>query len=160
MKKQLSAEEALARLQAQCSIAERCISEVQVKLLRWNIPADDAAAIVQQLVKARFIDERRYARAFVNDKSKFSKWGSIKIKMSLMAKKIPSTIVTEALQEMDEEENKETLVDLLQKKAKTTKADNSRELFAKLMRFGLSKGYEYDMVCRAVGTICKEGEID
>jgi regulatory protein len=145
----LSAEQALSRLQQLCSRAEKCIADVQKKLYDWKIPASEMPAIIKKLQAQGFLDEARYVKAFVRDKNGLSRWGTVKIKQALQTKKIPAALITEALREIDKEKYKSDLVQLLQRKAATLKAVSPAERVVKLLRFALSRGYEYDVAQEA-----------
>ena len=71
-----------------CSRREYCEADMYSKLLQWKLSAEEAAVVISQLVNEKFIDNERYTMAFVRDKSKFSAWGAIKIKMALRTKKL------------------------------------------------------------------------
>ncbi|MDR2801894.1 MAG: RecX family transcriptional regulator [Prevotellaceae bacterium] len=150
MGKMLSVEQALSRLRQLCSRAEKCASDAQKKLHDWKIPANEIPAIIKKLQVQGFIDEARYAKAFVRDKSGLSHWGTVKIKQALQTKKIPAALITEALQEIDREKYENDLVQLLQRKEAALKAASPAECAARLLRFALSRGYEYDAAQDAV----------
>ncbi|MDR3134070.1 MAG: RecX family transcriptional regulator [Prevotellaceae bacterium] len=150
MSKTLSSEQALSRLQQLCSRAEKCIADVQKKLHDWNIPEKEISAIIKKLQAQGFIDEARYAKAFVRDKNRLSHWGTVKIKQALQTKKIPAALIAEALQEIDREKYQDDLVQLLQRKKATLKAASPAEAAAKLLRFALGRGYEYDAAQEAI----------
>jgi regulatory protein len=150
MSSPLSAEQALSRLRQLCSRAEKCIADVQKKMHDWNIPANEMPAIITKLQAQGFIDEARYAKAFVRDKNELSHWGTVKIKQALQTKKIPAALIAEALQEINKEKYKDDLAQLLQRKAATLKAASPVERVAKLLRFALSRGYEYDVAQEAI----------
>ena len=63
-----SVEQALQALMASCARSERCISDVRRSLYRWRMEAADCETIIARLVKERFVDERRYAAAYVREK--------------------------------------------------------------------------------------------
>lgn len=125
-----------------CSGAEHCLSEVRTKLMRGT---DDEAVcnrVLQRLVDERFIDEERYARAFINDKLRFAKWGRKKIQQELWRKEISESIYKPILQDIDEHQYIQTLKELLKTKRKSLKARDDYELKGKLLRFGASRGFE------------------
>lgn len=155
-KKNYTADEALLRLQEQCSISEKCVSEVRMKLQQWGVPSDSWDAIIQQLIIERYIDELRYARSFVRDKYKLSKWGELKIKNALYQKRIPSEIISEALAYLKEESIEEDLFMLLSKKLKNIKQVSLSDTFSKLLRFGVSRGFKYDEVYKVTQKLLKE----
>ncbi len=143
----MTSEQALARLQHLCSRSEKCIADVQKKLHKWEVPEKEAKAIVVKLLADKFIDETRYAHAFVRDKYRLSHWGILKIRQALQAKKISTPIIAEALKEIDANDYKKELLALLKRKNATLKTTtSSEELKVKLLRFAVSKGYEYNVV--------------
>ncbi len=141
MKKALSVDQALYKLAAYCSTAERCTVDIVKKLEKWEILPEKHSEIIERLKKERFLDEKRYCRAFVNDKIKFMKWGILKIKYELRKKNIPESIISEALEEMYPKEASSVLNDLLLAKKRTTKGKNDYEIKQKLIRYAIGKGF-------------------
>lgn len=148
-------DKALIRAQAICAKQERCSNDIRLKLIQWQIVSAEAEKIINKLISDGFIDDERYARMFVRDKSKFNKWGPIKIAFTLRSKRIPDDIIKLALQEaiIDDDSG---LKELLLRKIKGIKAKSPYDLKTKLIRFGVSRGYEYELVSKIVSTIVKE----
>ena len=61
MAKEYTQDELLRKAASYCSIAEHCVSDVDGKLQRWNVPADWRAQIIDRLIADGFINESRYA---------------------------------------------------------------------------------------------------
>ncbi|MCM1504308.1 MAG: RecX family transcriptional regulator [Muribaculum sp.] len=150
IKRQMSAEMALERLEAQCAMSEYCTHEIREKLFKWGVDANVREQIVEKLVENRFVDDRRYARAYVRDKAVYGKWGRRKIALGLASKRIERDIADEALEEIDEERYYDNLCAILSSKLRTVKAETDYELKSKLYRRGLQCGYESAVVSRAV----------
>jgi len=131
---------------ALCSRREYCISEVMDKLHSWGTDADDNARIIELLIKENFINEERYALGFVKDKFNYNKWGRLKIKAHLRAKNIPAELINQALDSIDNEIYMKVLGDLVSTHRRSVKAKNQYELKAKLLRYGLSKGFESSLL--------------
>ena len=146
----LTEEEAFARLSAQCATAEHCAHEINEKMVRWQLGDDIRKRIIQRLAEERYIDERRYCRAFTADKLRYNKWGRHKIAQALAMKHIDRTLVNEALNGIDEEEYFSVLQDVLSAKRKSIKAANDYELHGKLMRFAIGRGFGMDEVRRYI----------
>ena len=144
MPKSLSPQEALHKAAAYCSSGEQCCYDISEKLKKWGIEDSEASKIIEYLIKQRFIDEARYAKGFTNDK--FNKWGKTKIAYALRQKKIPETLIDEALYNINEEQYRDTLLQILENKQKNTKAADKYDLHAKLFRFAASKGFEPDII--------------
>jgi regulatory protein len=137
---------ALGKAMAQCSRRELCCDDIRNKLQQWGIDNNNAWKIIEILQKENFLNESRYAAAFVRDKFKYNKWGKVKISAHLKSKKIPSDIIREALDSIDHEQYIRFISELLASHRKTVKAKNQYDLKAKLLRYGLSKGFESSLL--------------
>lgn len=135
---------ALNKLASYCVSAERCKSDLIDKLKRWELPVDAIERVIAKLEKEKFIDEERFCRAFVKDKFRFAKWGKKKIAQALYYKNISQSISYKYLDEINQEEYIELLTDLLNAKRKTIRAKDAFELNGKLIRFALSRGFEFE----------------
>ena len=80
VKRQLTYESALARAASLCSRGEHAEAEMRRKLRQWGAETGDADRVVEWLVDNGFVDNSRYAHAFVYDKSRFDLWGRVKIR--------------------------------------------------------------------------------
>jgi regulatory protein len=133
---------ALSKAMAQCSRREFCKDDIRNKLQTWNIGDNDIEKIIEILINEKFIDENRYARAFVRDKFTYNKWGKIKIAAHLKIKRIPSEIIKTALDSIDIDVYTKCISELIASHRRSVKSKNQYDLKAKLMRYGLSKGFE------------------
>ena len=137
---------ALNRAMALCSRREYCTEDISHKITAWGLDEKDSVKIIRILKDENFINETRYANAFVRDKFNYNKWGKIKIAIYLKRKRIPSQMIDAALKGIDDDLYKKTIKDLVFIHRKNIKAKNSYELKAKLLRYGLSKGYESSLL--------------
>ena len=120
------------------------------KLIAWQIPSTDAERILDSLVDDRFVDDRRFARAFAADKMRFSGWGRYKIMRGLMAKRIDRATIDQALDALDVDEYASTARRVLISKARAIAEGNTYEGRTKLFRFGASRGFETDLIARLI----------
>lgn len=148
--KPITHEQAVVRLETLCSRAEHSVKELREKLYRWGITGEEAAAILDDLRKRRFVDDERFARAYINDKYKFARWGRRKIVAGLITKGIMRAIYLPALDEIDPETYKNNLSDLLKAKGRSVEEPRTYDGRTKLFRFGVSRGYETELVARLV----------
>ena len=132
---------ALHRLTALCASAEHCEYEMTEKMRKWDVDESDRQRIVEYLCDAKFVDDERYARAFVKDKIKYNKWGRRKVEQALWAKHIADDIRQRVLDEVDDSEYKSVLADLLKSKRRSIKAATDYELNMKLIKFALGRGF-------------------
>jgi regulatory protein len=116
------------------------------KMRRWELPEEEQARVMQRLVSERYVDDERYARAFVKDKVRYNKWGRRKVEQALWQKHIDDDIRQRVLDEVDDSEYLAVLKPLLQQKRRSTKAANDYELNQKLVRFAVSRGFTFDII--------------
>lgn len=150
MAKILTPPEALHRAAALCSSAEHCTADIREKLARWGVTEADSRTIIDRLVQERFIDEQRYAVAFVKDKFRFSGWGRIKMRYALQQKRIDGSDIDHALAILDEEQYNDRLLELLQAKSRSIRDDDPEARRAKLFRFATSRGFESALIFNAL----------
>jgi regulatory protein len=137
---------ALEKAMAQCSRREYCSDDIRNKLSLWGVDNDDIGKILRILISDNFINEPRYATAFVRDKFKYNKWGKVKISAHLRGKKVPQDIIRSALDSIDNDLYIKLLRELIEAHRKSVKAKNQYDLKAKLLRYGLSKGFESSLL--------------
>ena len=146
MKKEITEQEAYLQLAALCAQAEHCQQEMRDKMRRWEMAPEAQERVISRLVKERYIDDERYARAFVKDKVRYNKWGRRKVQQGLWMKRIDDDIQQRVLDEVDDEEYLTVLKPLLAQKRKSIKAESEYELTHKLVRFALGRGFTYDII--------------
>ena len=145
----MDASRCLSRLQKLCSKAEYCRADVFRKALK-DLEGDEEAAakVVEALTADKYVDDARYAAAFAREKATLQGWGPVKIRFQLRAKGVSDEVIAAALEEIEPEKADARLAKLLESKAKTLKGDPQGRL--KLIKFALSRGYDYDVVKKMV----------
>lgn len=133
-----------------CSGAEHCCLEVRQMLERRKAESADIERIIRYLIKEGYIDESRYAAAFVHDKVRFAKWGRAKIAQALWQKRIPQGVADAALASIDEDEYMTALRDVAQSRYRQTKGATEYERKIKTMKSVCSRGYESALVRRVL----------
>ena len=133
-----------------CSGAEHCCLEVRQMLERRKAESADIERILKYLIKEGYIDESRYAAAFVHDKVRFAKWGRAKIAQALWQKRIPAGVADEALATIDEDEYMAALKDVVASRYRQTKGAAEYERKMKTMKSVCSRGYEPALVRRVL----------
>ena len=146
MKKDITEQEAYLQLAALCAQAEHCQQEMRDKMRRWELDETVQNRIIDRLIKERYVDDERYARAFVKDKIRYNKWGRRKVQQALWEKHIDADIQQQVLDEIDEKEYLDILRPLLKQKRKSIKAESDYELNQKLVRFALGRGFGFDII--------------
>ena len=148
--------EAKTKMEAWCAYQERCQYEVDQKLFTWKFNETERSQIIADLISNRFIDEERFARAFVSGKFRIKHWGRNKIKQHLKQKRISDYSIKKGLQEIDPDEYWNTLKRLAERKMKEKKAkEENWQIQTRTQRYLASKGYEFDLILDAMKEIEK-----
>lgn len=151
-------DEALAALMRLCARAEKSSGDALRLMRSWNVDPGAQQQVLSRLVEQRFIDDRRFAEAFVREKLRLSGWGAYKIRAALQRKGIARATIDEALAGTDGAAMAERLRSLLARKVRTTRYTALCDLRTKLMRYGLSLGYDYETVAEAVADQIKTSD--
>lgn len=152
-RKDLSVQEAYQKATAFCAYQERCVQEVKDKLYSLELEEQVIDEIIAQLLEDQFISQERFAKAFVGGKFRLKKWGRIKIRQELKLRGLTDAQIRLGLKEIDPDLYEQTLYDLLEKKNRLEKTGSLLERKQKLLRFGLSKGYEQDMIWDVINVL-------
>ena len=139
----------LSSLQRQCSRREYCSSDIYRKALKALDGDEEAATLVLESLKAdKFVDDLRYASAYIREKTSISGWGMTKISYMLAYKGVDRAIIMEAAKDADPAASARKLETVLRTKYKALSEDPAARL--NLLRFSLGRGYSYDEVRDAV----------
>ena len=133
----------LSKAERYCANEEQCRTSVRKKLCDWGASLDASGRIVSRLVDQGFIDERRYARAYVSSKLRTQKWGRLKVVYQLRSKQVPPKFITEALAEIPDEEYRNILLDVANMKWNSYDSNEpASKRRSKLVTFLASRGFE------------------
>lgn len=150
-------EQALQSLMRMCARSERSSGDALRLMKRWGVADDVARKVLSKLQADRFIDDARYAEAFVRDKLNLSGWGVYKIKSALRTKGVSKDIIDEVIAPMIEATDmKERLEDIMKRKLRTLKYSSAYDARTKLIRFAASRGYELDEAIECASKIVGE----
>ena len=155
-KKVKTPEQALAALMRLCARAEKSQEDARRLMRGWGLAERDAEGVLAKLVRDCFIDDARYAGAFVREKLRLSGWGEYKIRTALQRKGVSKERIDAALSQADRPAMGERLAQQLERKARTVKYTSQYELKNKLIRYGLSLGYDYEAVMDAASAMVRE----
>lgn len=142
----LTPDQVLDKMAKYCAYQERCVKDVRDKLKTFEISEEEKTKILEYLLDNRFVNDERFAKSFVRGKINQSGWGVNKIRFHLVQKGIAKEIIDEALSQTDEEVYRQRLIDILQTKVKTVKADSDFEKKRKLAAYAMQKGFESALV--------------
>ncbi len=143
------------RASSLCARREYCSGDIYKKLSDWRVDKAIADKVVKKLIEEQFIDDLRFAKFYVRDKSKFNRWGKNKIIWQLRMKKVEESVINEAVGELNKDEMYETLLALLTEKNRLIKEPDFQKRKASLIRFGSGRGFSYDQIRKVLDEILK-----
>lgn len=135
-----------------CARSEQCEYDIREKLRRNLLQSSVVDEIISFLLERHFIDNKRYARSFANDKVRFAGWGRNKIRQALRLKRIPSDFIDNAIENIDEKEYNQSLLRIAQNKAKSLDIDIYQDKI-KLYRHLLSRGFESAKISKVISIL-------
>lgn len=121
------------------------------------MPAEERTQVLDELTEAGLIDDARFARAWVNDRDRFSPRGAFLLRQELIKKGLSKEDITAALQQRTEREE-EPVDELEQARALV---EGRQRLYAhlpaetrnrRLMAFLLRRGFSLDTARRILNT--------
>jgi regulatory protein len=158
-KKSKTAEQALQSLMRECARSERSSGDALRLMKRWGIADEDAQRVLSRLLADRFIDDARYAEAFVRDKLNLSGWGAYKIKSALRTKGVSKEIIDEVVAPMIESADMSgRLEEIMVRRLRTLKYTSQYDAKNKLIRFAASRGYDLDQAIECATKVTKAEE--
>ena len=141
------------RMASICSRSEQCSPDIMKKIIASGLDRDDAEKIIDQLKKEKFIDDDRYINSYISEKFRMNKWGKIKIRYYLKMKGLNDELISNALDGMDQEKYKETLIKTMKEKARTIKKKNKFEKMGQIIRFAQNRGFEPELIHRYINLV-------
>ena len=150
MSKDFSLEDFKKKLEYYCSYQERCHQEVVDKLFELQIKTSEHEKIIVHLIENNFLNEERFASVFSISKFHQKKWGKIRIKNELKARKISDYLINKALNEIPFEEYEMTFETLAEKHWETITEKKVLKKRKKFCDYLLRKGWESNMIYEKV----------
>lgn len=137
---------ALLKAEHYCAYQERSQQEVRDKLYEWGLWSDDVEELISELIQTNFLNEERFAFAYVSGKFKIKKWGKIKIKQGLKLKRVPDKMITNALKTINYDDYLSVILEMAVKKWPLIKENDAFKKRFKLTSYLMTKGFERDLI--------------
>lgn len=146
MKTESKEKDLFLKLCRYCAYRERAISEVQEKMISLDIDLALQKKMITHLMDENFINERRFAESFSRGKFRNNRWGKLKIRRALLAKKIQSKDIEYGLAQIDEAAYEDLLIELMESKMNRLKQRNLLVKRKKVADYLIGKGFEAPLV--------------
>jgi regulatory protein len=135
----------LQKSEAFCAYQERCSAEVIDKLKRMGAEEGEILQVLNSLLDNKFLDDERFATAYALGKLRIKHWGVNKIKQGLKLKKLDTSLIQKAIEEMYSEDYEGILQEVANRKwQELYKEKDPWMRKQKLFRFLASRGFNYD----------------
>ena len=154
-KKSYTVDEALSKLQKYCSYQDRCHKEVEQKLKEMRMISEASDQIIMALIDGDYLNEERFALAFVRGKFKIKKWGRHRLTSELKQRNISKYLIDKALKQIPEAAYKATFESLAHKKVALITGASAFKKKKKLADYLLYRGWESSMVYEKVNQVFK-----
>lgn len=140
----------LKKAEHYCAYQERSQQEVRDKLYEWGLWTSAVENIISLLVEGNYLNEERFAKAYVRGKFNQKHWGKIKIKQGLQLKKVSAPLIKKALMTIDLDDYMAVLARIIEKKSNTVTEKNERKRTYKLQQYALSRGFEPELAAEVL----------
>lgn len=148
--KKITPIEAKGKIQRYCAYQERSHQEVRDKLYSFGLFANEVDQLLTDLITDGFLNEERFAKAFVGGKFRMKKWGRIKIVNALESHGLSKNCIKIGLKEIDNNDYLNTLNVILEKKGQEVEEENIFAKRDKLSKYAIQKGYEPELVWKSL----------
>ena len=146
LQKTYTFDEALKKLEYYCAYQERCHKEVKSKLKDMKMIPQAIDTIVVHLIENNYLNEERFAKAFVRGKFRIKKWGKNRLIRELKLREISKYSIDSALKEIAEEDYHNTLDELVTKRIEQVKEKNIYKKKKKVADYLLYRGWESHLI--------------
>ena len=153
--KKLTASEVRKKIYHYCAYQERSHQEVKNKLYDLELSSSEIEEMISHLITEGYLNEERFAKAFVGGKFRVKNWGRIKIVNALEAKGLTKNCIRIGLQEIDDADYRRTIELLILKKLDQTEEGNIYVKREKLATHVIQKGFEPELVWEIVKELIK-----
>ncbi|WP_246073358.1 regulatory protein RecX [Formosa sediminum] len=143
-------EEAKRALEHFCAYQERCHKEVQDKLRNMHMIPEAIDTVIVHLVTHNFLNEERFAKAYVRGKFKFKYWGRNRLTAELKRRQISRYNIETGLKELETLDYYGTFDALAARRCELIKESNTYKKRKKLADYLLYRGWESSMVYEKV----------
>jgi len=142
--------EIVQKLEHYCVYQERCHVELHEKMRQFTLSENEKNQIIVYLIEHNFLNEERFASVFSISKFHQKKWGKIRIKNELKARKISDFLIKKSLKEIPSDEYQKTFNKLAENHWETISEKNALKKRKKYCDFLLRKGWESELIYEKV----------
>lgn len=132
----------------------RTEKEIVDKMIKKGFDEEVINETLAYLKKYNFIDDRRFAEIYTEEKVRLKKLGSYRIKHELQNKGVDESIASEIVEKYSDNEY-ERAMELATKKIKSYKNDDKNAIYRKLGGYLQRRGYSFECVSKVLRELVK-----
>ncbi|AJW64758.1 Regulatory protein RecX [Elizabethkingia miricola] len=129
-----------------CVYQDRCHKEVEEKMRDFLLIPEAKDEILLYLINENYLNEERFTRSYIRGKFYIKHWGKQKIKSQLKIKGISEKLISTCMSEINDDDYVKQIKLFAEKLLPTYKGLNDFQKKNKLIRFLVTKGYEYELI--------------
>jgi regulatory protein len=153
----LTPEKVLQKLEKYCAYQERSQLQVENKCREYGMTSEETGQILVDLIQSNFINEERFALAYVKGKFNQKSWGPKKIEIGLKQAGIRKALIDRALSKIIDNQQADKIENLARKKIRLMGYSNEGSLSQlksqlnfleqqKVIKYLFQKGYLLDEI--------------
>ena len=134
------------------SAKPRSVAEIRTRLMekQWS-DEDVVARVIARLQELGYLNDENFATQYANSRLVTKPLGRARLQRDLQRKKIPSTVINQALENVYSEQSEDGLIDkALAKRIRLRGVPSTPEDTKKIFDHLLRLGFRYDLVIRKV----------
>lgn len=134
------------KLKHYCGYQDRCHQEVKEKLYSLKLGKASVEMLLSRLIEEDYLNEERYAKAFVGGHFRQKQWGKVKIAYALKQKRVSDYNIKKAMKEIPEEDYLAVAEKLIITKWNSLKNEQYINRTVKTNAFLQQRGFEPGLV--------------
>jgi len=146
LQKTYTVDEAQKKLENYCAYQERCHKEVRNKLREMRMIPEAIDNIMVHLIQQNYLNEERFAKAYVRGKFRIKKWGKNRLLRELKFRQISKYSIDSAMKEIDLDDYYLTLDELVIKRIDQVNEKNIYKKKKKVADYLLYRGWESHLI--------------
>lgn len=138
--------------------ADQSEKKIREKLLN-DYDEDTIDKVIEFLKSNNFINDTILAQKIVNTNLNLNKCGKNRIKQNLYNKGLDASSISEALSEIDTDEEFDNAMYLAKKRYERVKKEDKKKIYQKLSQHLAYKGFNYDIIKRVLNELLNDDNI-
>lgn len=134
----------------------RTVEEVRRYLLDTGFPASVADETVSGFIKRKYLDDRAYARQWVEERLRLKPRGRHLLRQELQARGIDGEDVEAALAQVEQEDEEAACLSIARKKYRQKRFGSFQEMRNKIGPFLQRKGFPHEIIKKTLETLKNE----